>query len=60
MIICKSDPNYKSSPLKTHSTDRAERRFRHRQLGANGLGELSIFAQEIHVVAPELYQQRWS
>lgn len=34
-------------------------RFRHLLLGANGLGQASKFAEEIHVIAPELFRQRW-
>ena len=37
-----------------------DRRFKHRLPGINGLGQASIFARELHTVAPELFRRRWT
>ena len=45
--------------VNSESPDRAARRYQHLQPGATGLGPASEFAEEIHIVAPELFRQRW-
>jgi len=60
MTIPNTEQNSNGTDLKLTLPDRTERRFLHIQPGANGLGEASKFADQLHIVAPELYSRRWS
>ena len=53
-------PALKGNPtnLKINLPNHAGRRFLHRQPGVNGLGSASVFARELHKVAPDLYRLR--
>jgi hypothetical protein len=60
MTVPNTEQKGNVTDLKLTSPNHAESRFLHIQPGANGLGEASAFARELHVVAPELYRRRWA
>jgi len=58
--LANTEQNSNNTDLLLTLPKSADRRFLHQQPHRNGLGAASKFADQLHIVAPELYSRRWS